>query len=274
MYVLALYLEKVRGYDAFTAGLLLLPSTVSMLVFIPIGARLELRRGPRFPLATGTMIMGVGTFLTGFLTTSTPYWWYAAADLHPGRRHRPLLDAAQRHGRRAGAAGRVGRGVGRLQDVQHGRRRPRRRRWAASTAASSSPSCTATPPPRTSRPRSSSRSTRPSRSSEKAQEIYEDTAADVRAKVDDAVTTRALARHRRLAHGRGDLLGVLAVHRRAGARAEGHPGTPDRQGCGRRDAPPAGPSPPGRYPRRTACRILCVRSPGAPARHGEVSELA
>jgi EmrB/QacA subfamily drug resistance transporter len=78
MYVLALYLENVRGYDAFTAGLLLLPSTVSMLVFIPIGARLELRRGPRFPLATGTIIMGVGTFLTGFLTPSTPYWWFAA----------------------------------------------------------------------------------------------------------------------------------------------------------------------------------------------------
>ena len=78
MYVLALYLEEVRGYDAFTAGLLLLPSTVSMLVFIPIGARLELRGGPRFPLATGTIIMGVGTFLAGFLTTSTPYWWYAA----------------------------------------------------------------------------------------------------------------------------------------------------------------------------------------------------
>jgi EmrB/QacA subfamily drug resistance transporter len=79
MYVLALYLEEVRGYDAFTAGLLLLPSTVSMLVFIPIGARLELRRGPRFPLATGTLIMGVGTLLAGFLATDTPYWWYAMA---------------------------------------------------------------------------------------------------------------------------------------------------------------------------------------------------
>ena len=79
MYVLALYLEQVRGYDAFTAGLLLLPSTVSMLVFIPIGARLELRRGPRFPLATGTVIMGVGTFLAGFLAAHTPYWWFAVA---------------------------------------------------------------------------------------------------------------------------------------------------------------------------------------------------
>jgi len=79
MYVLALYLEQVRGYDAFTAGLYLLPSTVSMLVFIPIGARLELRRGPRLPLATGTLIMGIGTFLAGFLMVDTPYWWYAMA---------------------------------------------------------------------------------------------------------------------------------------------------------------------------------------------------
>lgn len=79
MYVLALYLETVRGYDALTAGLLLLPSTVSMLVFIPVGARAEMRRGPRFPLATGTLIMGVGTFLAGFLAADTPYWWYAAA---------------------------------------------------------------------------------------------------------------------------------------------------------------------------------------------------
>jgi EmrB/QacA subfamily drug resistance transporter len=79
MYVLALYLEQVRGYDALTAGLLLLPSTVSMLVFIPLGARIELRRGPRLPLATGTLIMGIGTFLAGFLATDTPYWWWALA---------------------------------------------------------------------------------------------------------------------------------------------------------------------------------------------------
>ncbi len=78
MYVLALYLEEVRGYDAFTAGLLLLPSTVSILAFIVIGARLELSRGPRIPLASGFLIMGVGTFLVGFLSPTTPYWWFAA----------------------------------------------------------------------------------------------------------------------------------------------------------------------------------------------------
>ena len=77
MYVLALYLEEVRGYDPLTAGLLLLPSTVSILAFIMVGARLELRRGPRIPLTAGFFIMGVGTFLVGFLQPDTAYWWFA-----------------------------------------------------------------------------------------------------------------------------------------------------------------------------------------------------
>ena len=77
MYVLALYLEEVCGYDALTAGLLLLPSTVGILAFIMVGARLELRRGPRIPLTAGFFIMGVGTFLVGFLTPETAYWWFA-----------------------------------------------------------------------------------------------------------------------------------------------------------------------------------------------------
>ena len=78
MYVLTLYLEEVRGYDPLTAGLLLLPSTVALLAVIPLGARMQLRLGPRLPLATGTVIMGAGTFLAGFLSPSTPYWWFAA----------------------------------------------------------------------------------------------------------------------------------------------------------------------------------------------------
>ncbi len=84
MYVLALYLEEVRGYDAFTAGLLLLPSTVGILAFIMVGARLELSRGPRLPLAAGFFIMGVGTFLVGFLSPTTAYWWFAAGLLIQG----------------------------------------------------------------------------------------------------------------------------------------------------------------------------------------------
>lgn len=77
MYVLALYFENVRGYEPFSAGLLLLPSTVAMLALIPIGAHTELRRGPRWPLAVGTAIMGAGTLMLGFLGAETAYAWIA-----------------------------------------------------------------------------------------------------------------------------------------------------------------------------------------------------
>ena len=84
MYVLALYLVEVRHYAPFTAGLLLLPSTVGMLLLLPLGARMQVRVGPRLPLAAGTLLMGSGTFMVGFLTTSTPYWWFAAGLLIQG----------------------------------------------------------------------------------------------------------------------------------------------------------------------------------------------
>ncbi len=77
MNALAIYLEEARGYDPFTAGLLLLPSTFALLLLIPVGGRIGLRRGPRFPLAAGTLIMGIGTFTLGFMTSSSPYAWMA-----------------------------------------------------------------------------------------------------------------------------------------------------------------------------------------------------
>ena len=84
MYVLALYLEEVRGYEPLRAGLLLLPSTVGMLALIPLGARLELHRGPRLPIAAGTIVMGVGTVMVGILVKETPYWWLAVGMLVQG----------------------------------------------------------------------------------------------------------------------------------------------------------------------------------------------
>ncbi len=110
MYVLALYLVEVRHYGPLTTGLLLLPSTVGMLLLIPVGARMQLRRGPRFPLAAGTLIMGIGTFMVGFLATSTPYWWMAAGifiqGVGIGLFSTPLSDTAVGHAppEEAGAA--------------------------------------------------------------------------------------------------------------------------------------------------------------------------
>ena len=77
MYVLALYFENVRGYNPFDAGLLLLPSTIAMLALLPVGARVGMRRGPRWPLAVGTAIMGLGTLTLGFVGSQTIYVWIA-----------------------------------------------------------------------------------------------------------------------------------------------------------------------------------------------------
>jgi EmrB/QacA subfamily drug resistance transporter len=73
-FVLALYLQTVRGYSALEAGLLLFPSTVTILAANPLGARLAARRGPRTPVALGLALLGVGTVLAGVLSTSSSYW--------------------------------------------------------------------------------------------------------------------------------------------------------------------------------------------------------
>ncbi|GGN11181.1 EmrB/QacA subfamily drug resistance transporter [Actinoplanes campanulatus] len=77
-YVLALYLQDVRGYSPFVAGCLLLPATVTILVFNPIGQRIGQRRGPRGPILTAMFIMALGALVAGILSTSSPYWLLAA----------------------------------------------------------------------------------------------------------------------------------------------------------------------------------------------------
>jgi EmrB/QacA subfamily drug resistance transporter len=73
-FLLALYLQDVRGYSALTAGLLLFPSTVTILVFNPLGARFAARSGPRTPVAWGLVLLGVGTVVAGILSIDSPYW--------------------------------------------------------------------------------------------------------------------------------------------------------------------------------------------------------
>ncbi|MFI6447167.1 MFS transporter [Kitasatospora sp. NPDC050543] len=63
-FLLTLYLQEVRGYSAVTAGLLLLPSTATILLFNPIGGRVSARHGPRLPVLVGVLLLGTGTLLT------------------------------------------------------------------------------------------------------------------------------------------------------------------------------------------------------------------
>jgi EmrB/QacA subfamily drug resistance transporter len=72
-FLLALYLQDVGGYGPVTAGLLLLPSTVTLLVFLPAGVRLERRTDARLPMLIGLGVISVASVLLGFLV---PDWNY------------------------------------------------------------------------------------------------------------------------------------------------------------------------------------------------------
>ena len=257
MYVLALYLEEVRGYDALTAGLYLLPSTVSMLVFIPIGARLELRRGPRFPLATGTLIMGVGTFLAGVLATDTPYWWYATAifiqGVGIGLFSTPLSDTAvglappAESGAASGAfkmCSMVGGalGVALMGGIYRGLQLAQLHGDADAAHLTADQQKLVNDA---------------FQSTEKAQEIYKTLAPERAAEGPRRSARRPLLRHRRLAQDRRRVLRA-GRDRRAAPGTQGHPAPrPTGLRAGARRAPPG-------YPARRPCRILFVRSPGSP----------
>ncbi|MGN9908252.1 MFS transporter [Phytohabitans sp. LJ34] len=73
-FLLALYLQTVRGYSALEAGLLLFPSTLTILALNPVGSRMAARLGPRLPVACGLVLLGVGTLLAGLVSTDSPYW--------------------------------------------------------------------------------------------------------------------------------------------------------------------------------------------------------
>ncbi|WP_435260498.1 MFS transporter [Streptomyces sp. 1222.5] len=72
-FLLSLYLQEVRGYSALTAGLLLLPSTVTILLCTPIGGRIAAKHAARLPVVAGLLLTGVGTLLTGTLLHAYSY---------------------------------------------------------------------------------------------------------------------------------------------------------------------------------------------------------
>jgi EmrB/QacA subfamily drug resistance transporter len=78
-FLLVLWLQDVRGYDAVAAGLLLLPATVGIFLFIPVGSRRSRRVGSKRPVVTGLAIMSVGVLLLGLIEDDRSLWGMAAA---------------------------------------------------------------------------------------------------------------------------------------------------------------------------------------------------
>ena len=73
-FLLVLYLEQVRGYSALDAGLLLLPSTVTILAFNVVGARMVTRTGSRTPVLIGLLVMAAGAAIFGLISRDSSYW--------------------------------------------------------------------------------------------------------------------------------------------------------------------------------------------------------
>ncbi len=78
-YLLVLWLQNARGYDAVEAGLLMLPSTLGIFVFIPLGGRLDQRRGAKVPVVTGLFVLAAGCATLGFLTDASTMLLLAGA---------------------------------------------------------------------------------------------------------------------------------------------------------------------------------------------------
>jgi EmrB/QacA subfamily drug resistance transporter len=75
LFLNTLYLQEVRGYSAFHAGLYTLPMAAMTIVFAPLSGRIVGARGPRLPLiVAGLAITASGIMLT-HLTVTTPTIW-------------------------------------------------------------------------------------------------------------------------------------------------------------------------------------------------------
>jgi EmrB/QacA subfamily drug resistance transporter len=78
-FLLVLWLQNVRGYDPIEAGLLLLPATLGIFLFIPLGGKLSFERGDRLPVLAGLVILSSGTFVLARLSTDSALWVMALA---------------------------------------------------------------------------------------------------------------------------------------------------------------------------------------------------
>ncbi|MHA7135374.1 MFS transporter [Oerskovia turbata] len=78
-YLLVLWLQNVRGYDPVVAGLLMLPSTVGIFAFIPLGGRMDARFGGRRPVLIGLVVMSLGLLALGTTSIDSPLWQMALA---------------------------------------------------------------------------------------------------------------------------------------------------------------------------------------------------
>jgi EmrB/QacA subfamily drug resistance transporter len=79
MLLLPLYLQEVHGYDAIETGLLLLPQAAMAAVSMPLGGFLTDRIGPKWVVATGMILLTLGSILLAQIHYDSSNWLVIAA---------------------------------------------------------------------------------------------------------------------------------------------------------------------------------------------------
>jgi DHA2 family multidrug resistance protein len=74
MLLLALYTQKLMGYDAWTSGLVLAPSGLGQALMLLLVGRLVTRTDARLLLAFGVLMNGLATLLMSHVTLSSDFW--------------------------------------------------------------------------------------------------------------------------------------------------------------------------------------------------------
>jgi MFS transporter, DHA2 family, multidrug resistance protein len=84
MLLLALYTQKLMGYDAWTSGLVLAPSGIGQAVMLLVVGYAVNRFDQRIVLAFGVLMNGLATFLMSNVTLSIDFWSLALPRLIQG----------------------------------------------------------------------------------------------------------------------------------------------------------------------------------------------
>jgi MFS family permease len=75
LFLLVFYLQGARGYDPVTAGIMLSPLAVGLLVLSPISGAIADRSGSRLLATAGMLVTGVGLLgLAITISVDTPFW--------------------------------------------------------------------------------------------------------------------------------------------------------------------------------------------------------
>jgi EmrB/QacA subfamily drug resistance transporter len=73
-FFLSLYMQLIRGYSAFEAGVRFLPLTVMIILTAPNAGRFASKHGSRLPMTYGLLLAGAGLLTFSRLDLDTSYW--------------------------------------------------------------------------------------------------------------------------------------------------------------------------------------------------------